>query len=93
MNETLEEALATLKKELEDYPHVKENPFGESGASRKIYDCIAACVKEKKSKSECRDFIFKIFKENKINVNVTPITPGNHLNVAIDAIYMFIERS
>lgn len=93
MNETLEEALATLKSEFEVHPHVKENPFGVAGSNRKIYDCIAACIKEKKPKSECRDLMIKIFKENEIDAETTPITPGNHLNVAIDAIYMFIERS
>mgnify|MGYP000826548301 CR=1 FL=1 len=92
MNNRIEEALSALEQEFEDHSYVKENPFGNAGASRKIYDCIIACVKEQKTESECKDLILKVFAENKINTTSTSLTVGDHLKVAIDAIYTFQQR-
>lgn len=93
MNSNIEYALSVLEQEFKDNPYVKGYPFGNAGASRKIYDCIVACVKGGKAQSECKDLILNIFKKNQINTNPTPLTAGEHLNIAIDSIYRFLERA
>ena len=60
MKENVEQAKFLLEDEFKSYPHVKDNPLGHAGSSRKIFQYIDACIKDGVSCSECKENVYSI---------------------------------
>ena len=66
MDKTVEQAKNVLVADLEDAPHVLEDPLGEGVTSRKIQDYVFACVTNGISKSDCVDWLYDLYhKQNR----------------------------
>ncbi len=61
MDKTVEQAKNVLVADLEDAPHVLEDPLGEGVTSRKIQDYVFACVTNGISKSDCVDWLYDLY--------------------------------
>lgn len=88
MNETKEKKVQVEKdfliREFKDAPYVKQSPFGNAATTRKIYNYIITCVDNGVSQSGCKDWIRALFqKEN--------VQEFELVNIAIDAIYKYVE--
>lgn len=61
-----ETAQKMLREELELQPHVKEDLFGNAGASRKIMEYVIAAINSNVDRAKCLDDFRKILEENDI---------------------------
>lgn len=55
-----------LREELELQPHVKEDLFGNAGASRKIMEYVIATINSNVDRAKCLDDFQKILEENNV---------------------------
>ena len=93
MKENVEQAKLLLEDEFKSYPHVKDNPLGHAGSSRKIFQYIDACIKDGVSCSECKEDIHSILRKFGMDGKVEQCNWDTTLNNAIDGIYMYIQMS
>lgn len=59
----VEIAMKVLKSDLEDYPSVLHDPFGDARTYRKILQYLFSCVTEGKNRADSKDYLYKLYEE------------------------------
>ena len=77
---TIEEITDTLRDEFQNAPHAIDDMLGNAICNKKIRKFIATYRNENRSKSECREALWKIFDEFGVSmanrVEVTDLFKG-----------------